>query len=46
MVAEDALLPLGGVNVGVDFGGEDGFVAEHLLDDAQVRAVLYQMGGE
>ena len=36
MVGEDGGLPGGSVDVGVDFGGEDGFVAEHFLDDAMV----------
>ena len=33
-------------DVGVDFGGADGGVAEEFLDDAQVGAVLEQVGGE
>ncbi len=40
MVGEDGGLPGGGVDVGVDLGGEDGFVAEHFLDDAEVGAAL------
>ena len=32
--------------MGVDFGGEDGFVAQHLLHDAEVCAVFNQMGGK
>ena len=39
-------LPGGGVDVGVDFGGEDGFVAEHFLDDAEVGAVFDEVGRE
>ena len=31
---EDGGLPGGGVDVGVDLCGEDGFVAEQCLDDA------------
>ena len=33
VVGEDGLLPGGGVDVGVDLGGGDALVAEHLLDD-------------
>ena len=33
-------------DVGVDFGGGDGGVAEHLLHGAQVGAVVDQLGGE
>ena len=33
-------------DVGVDFGGADGGVAEEFLDDAQVSAVLEEVGGE
>ena len=43
---EDGGLPGGGVDVGVDLGGEDGFVAEHFLDDAEVGAVFDEVGGE
>ena len=46
MVGEDIGLPGGGIDVGVDFGGEDGFVTEHFLDDAKVGAVLDEMGRE
>ena len=43
---EDRALPGGGVDVGVDFRGEDRFVAEHFLDDAQIGAVLDEVRGE
>ncbi len=33
VVGEDGLLPGGGVDVGVDLGGGDALVAEHILDD-------------
>jgi uncharacterized protein (UPF0210 family) len=33
-------------DVGVDFGGADGGVAEEFLDDAQIGAVLEEVGGE
>ena len=46
MVAEDALLPLGSVDVGVDFGGENGFVPQHLLHHAQVGTVLHKVCGK
>ena len=42
MVGEDGGLPGGGVDVGVDLGGEDGFVAEHFLDDAEVRVAVFE----
>ena len=45
-MVEDGALPGGGVDVGVDFRGEDGFVAEHFLDDAEVGAVLDEVRGE
>lgn len=38
MVEEDLGAEQGGVEVEVDFGGGDGFVAEHLLDGAEVGA--------
>ena len=46
MMGEDGGLPGGGVDVGVDLGGEDGFVAEHFLDDAEVGAVFDEVGRE
>jgi len=33
-------------DVGVNFGGADGGVAQEFLDDAQVGAMLEQVGGE
>ena len=35
-----------GVYVGVDFGGEDGLVAQHFLDYAKVGPVFYKVGGK
>ena len=46
VVGQDGGLPGGGVDVGVDLGGEDGFVAEHFLDDAEVRPAFDEVGGE
>ena len=34
------------VDVGVDLGGGDIGVAEHFLDDAEVGAVVEEVGGE
>ena len=34
------------VDVGVDFGGGDGFVAKHFLDGAEVGTAFDEMGGE
>ena len=34
------------VDVGVDFGGGDGFVAEHFLDGAEVGTAFDEVGGE
>jgi len=34
------------VDVGVDFGGGDGFVAEHFLDGPEVGTAFDEMGGE
>ena len=34
------------VDVGVDLGGGDVGVAEHFLDDAEVGAVIEEVGGE
>ena len=34
------------VDVGVDLGGGDVGVAEHFLDDAEVGAVVEEVGGE
>ena len=36
MMRQDGGLLGGSVDVGVDLGGEDGFVAEQFLDDAMV----------
>ena len=46
MVRQDGGLPGGRVDVGVDLGGEDGLVAEHFLDDPQVRPAFDEVGGE
>ncbi len=40
MVGEDGGLPGGGVDVGVDLGGEDGFVAVHSLNGIKVGVAL------
>jgi len=40
------LLDEGAVDVGVDLGGDDGAVAEHLLYGPEVGAPLEQVGGE
>ena len=34
------------VDVGVDFGGSDGFVAEHFLDGPEVGTAFDEVGGE
>ena len=46
VVRQDGGLPGGRVDVGVDLGGEDGLVAEHFLDDPQVRPAFDEVGGE
>ena len=46
MMLEDGAVPGGGVDVGVDFGGEDAFVSQHFLDHAQVGAVFNEMRRE
>jgi hypothetical protein len=46
MMVKDVLHPLMGGDVGVDFGGEDAFVAEHLLHNAQIGAVFHKVGGK
>ena len=46
MVVKDVLHPLVGGDVGVDFGGEDAFVAEHLLYNAEIGTVFHQVGGK
>ena len=45
-MTEDGRLPRRLVDMGVDLGGEDAFMSEHLLDDTEVRAVLDEMGRE
>ena len=40
VVGEDFLAQAGGVDVEVDFGGGYGFMAEHLLDCAEVGAAF------
>ena len=45
-MVENGPLPLAGVDVGVDLGGEDALVTEHLLYGAEVGPVLDEMGGE
>ena len=44
MMLQNVLHPLLGTDVGVDFGGKNAFVAEHLLHNAQVCTVFNQMG--
>ena len=39
VLAVGVLEPLGGY-VGIDFGGADAGMAEHFLDDAQIRIML------
>ena len=39
---QDFLAQGGGVDVGVDFGGADGLMAQQGLDDAQVGAAFEQ----
>ena len=46
MVFQNILVPGAGVNMRVYFRGEDGFVAQHLLDYPEVGPVLYQVRGE
>lgn len=46
MIFEDVGAEGGGVEVNVDLGGGDGFVAEHLLDGAEIGSTLEKMGGE
>src|ERR1039457_5686979 len=45
ILAVDVPQTVGG-DVGIDFGRADAGMAEQLLDDAQVRAVIKQMGGK
>ena len=46
VVGQDGAVPGGGVDVGVDLGGEDGLVAQHFLDDAEVGPVFDEVGGK
>lgn len=46
MVGEDVVAEGGAVEVDVDLGGGDAFVAEHLLDGAEVCSAFEQVGGE
>ena len=43
VVGEDFVAEDGAVEVEVDFGGLDAFVAEHLLDGAQIGAAFEQV---
>ena len=46
MVFQDFLAQMAAVQMHVDFGGADVFVAEHGLDGAEVGSALEQMGGK
>ena len=46
MVLQDFLAQMAAVQMHVDFGGADVFVAEHGLDGAEVASALEQMGGK
>lgn len=46
VVCDELAAEEGAVEVEVDFGGGDGFVAEQFLDGAKVGAPLKEMGGE
>lgn len=46
MVLQDFLAQMAAVQMHVDFGGADVFVAEHGLDGAEVGSALEQMGGK
>ena len=46
MIIEDGLSEEFGIDVGVDFGGKDGFVAKHLLYGAEVGAHFNEVGGK
>lgn len=43
---KDGGLPGTGVDMGVDFSGEDGLMAEHFLDHAKIGAVFNEVGGK
>ena len=45
MVVDQGLEP-GRQDVGVNLGGRDVGVPQHLLDAPQIRAVIEEMGGE
>ena len=46
MVLDNGVSQVLNIEVGVDFGGSKVFVSEQLLDNAQVGAILQQMGGK
>ena len=46
VVLEDFVAEAGAVDVDVDFGGSDAFVAQHLLDGTQVGSAFEQVGGK
>ena len=46
MMLDNGLAQRGRVDVGVDFGGADAFVAEQRLNDAQVGTAFEQGGGK
>ena len=46
MMIEDGALPGGAIDMGVNLGGEDALVTEHLLNGAKIRAGLYQVSGK
>lgn len=46
MVGEDVGAQGRGVEMEIDLGGGDGFMAEHLLDGTQIGSPLEQMGGK
>ena len=46
VVGEELAAEKGAVEVEVDLGGGDGFVAEQFLNDAEVGAAFKEMGGE
>ena len=46
MILGDIFLDIVAVEVGVDFGGDDALVAEHLLNGTQIGATIDEVGGE
>ena len=46
MVQKNLLTEVGGVDVGVDLGGSDGFVAKHSLDSPKVGSAFEERGGK